>query len=168
MPAIQHLATEMEHLRIERGWSYAKLSEILQEAGPQISRSTIHLVFKGDRVPSWDLLSSIVKVLGGNREQFEDLWREAIQEQLREQDARSQAKTTIEAINGITPGELKAMTKLLEAMREIDTGVFRFSDIIMVKHEDRVVVRKMRQEELSALDQFLDHPAELLKHLDKE
>ena len=53
------------------------MREIARLAGRgNVSSSTVHNVFRGSRVPSWNFLEKIIKALGGeaDRDKFHTLW----------------------------------------------------------------------------------------------
>lgn len=69
----RELVDALHALHHEAGWP--SLRVLAQEVG--CSRTTISRVFSSPRVPSWGLLQLLVEVLGGDVDQFHDLWLEA-------------------------------------------------------------------------------------------
>ena len=54
------------------------MREISRRAGRgKISPSTVHNLFRTSRVPRWEFMEHVVLALGGDREEFLDLWQAA-------------------------------------------------------------------------------------------
>lgn len=73
-PEAEKLVNALNDLRLRAGMPSARsIGEALQG----ISRTTVADTFRGVRVPSWVTCSAIVRHMGGDVEEFRELWMAA-------------------------------------------------------------------------------------------
>ncbi|GIG63234.1 hypothetical protein Lfu02_76060 [Longispora fulva] len=109
---ITELFDRLHDLRFDAG--EPAIREIARRTSNAIVYSTVHLIFKGPRVPSWGKLELIVEALEGSPDEFRVLHRAA----LREERRRGGPSEAAEAVEEILAGARAEAARLLaEAQR---------------------------------------------------
>jgi hypothetical protein len=68
------LSADLRKLHEDAGMpSVRAISERIEQQGGNVSHSTVHAAIKGNNLPSWANVESIVTALGGDVEHFRDL-----------------------------------------------------------------------------------------------
>ncbi|MEW1789733.1 hypothetical protein AB0391_24045 [Streptomyces albidoflavus] len=71
-PALEHLRYRL--LRLKRESGEPSLRVIARRTGDAVSRATAGTVLNGDGLPRWGPLELVVEALGGNLDEFRELW----------------------------------------------------------------------------------------------
>jgi hypothetical protein len=92
---VTELFNRLDQLHLAAG--RPSMREIATKAGRgKVSSSTVHNVFRGARVPRWNFLEEIVRVLDGDTGEFKVLWQNASQ-------AENKAKTSQGHLPDVSP-----------------------------------------------------------------